>query len=394
MMFIFNLQLFDGLEIPGIDPDIANEIAAELNNGGEEERGGDNDSQGDDTGNADADSDNKHVDGGTEGATDAATKSAPEGGTDEYDDVPEGNSIPYMRFKQLNERRKAAEAKNKELEEKLKALEGRQQQPPASPAPAASNVPPFAQQPQLPATNVPNQQPPAAQQQSAAGTGEFTAKQIERIAQMAISRAKAKLNLTDDDVENLDYSDKPEIKVAYNNIVAEEMRNIRKEVQQYQADRAAFAKQVSDTTAEFDALGKKLGAYDDVQERWGFIGEKHFETLPQRTQGILKEAFARLQNRRGTYQDMYLINEYFDSANKLYEQQKAAANAAANPTAQRNITKMNSVKNLPKAPELNGGIGNDKVLTVEKLQEILATPGGWDKLTEAEQKAVLQGRLR
>ena len=390
MIFKFDLQLFgEGLSIPGIDDDILKELEGDIDTDDEEKAADEGD---DNTGNADADSDNKQVTGDNDGdeGGEQQQQQEDESEADDDEELPEGSNIPYQRFKSVNERRKAAEtgrkaaeAKVKELEAQLAALKGTN--PAAPPAPAA-NVP--FKQPQAQA-----QQQPAPTQQPDGGRGEFTPQQIERIAQMAIQRAKAKLNLTDDDVANLDYSDKPETKVAYNNIVAEEMRNIRNEVQQYKTNQEALNKQFNDTAQEFDALGNKLGAYADAQERWDFIGLKHFESLPQRQQQILTDAFARLQHRHGTYADMYLINEYFNRANEMYEQQKAGA-AAANANTERTTQKMNSVRNLPKATSVNGGTGADKILTVERLQEILATPGGWDKLSAKEQEAVLSGKLR
>ena len=381
-MLKFDLQLFaEEIEIPGIDPEIAKQVAAEYNEGDDNKEPNADDAEG---GNAEADSDNKQVADGSGKEADGADNQQQESeeGADDFEDLPEGSKIPYPRFKELNQRRKSAEARVKELEAKLKVYEEGSKTT-APPAPAANL--PFKQQ-----TQSSQQQKPAPQN---GGEGEFTAQQIERIAQLAIERAKNKLNLTDDDVENLDYSDKPELKVAYNNLVSEEMRNIRKEVQRYKADRAALEKQISDTTQEFDALGNKLGAYEDAKERWDFIGVKHFESLPQRQQQVLNDAFVRLQNKRGTYADMYLINEYFERANKLYEQQKAGA-AAANNAAERNNNKMNSVRNLPKAPGVNGGASSDNVLTPERIEHILNTPGLWNKLSEAEKQMVLSGNLR
>ena len=383
LKFKFDLQLFaedNSFEIPGIDPEIAKQIAEEYNEGNEKDEDVDDAADG----SADADSDNKPVATGSDDtAIDTTDDEQQADGAEDFDDTPEGGKIPYPRFKELNQRRKDAEAKVKELEAKLKAFEEGKQTT-APPAPAANL--PFKQQQQ-------QQQQPAPTQQQPDGGSEFNAQQIERIAQMAIQRAKAKLNLTDDDVANLDYSDKPELKVAYNNLVSEEMRNIRNEVQQYKANRAAFEKQISDTAQEFDALGNKLGAYEDAQERWNFIGEKHFLSLPPRKQQVLKDAFARLQHKRGTYQDMDMINDYFESANKLYEQQKAAA-AAADTNAARTKEKMNSVRNLPKAPGVNGGVNNDKVLTPERVEQIIANPDLWNKLSEQERKMVLSGTLR
>lgn len=383
LKFKFDLQLFaedNSFEIPGIDPEIAKQIAEEYNEGNEKDEDVDDAADG----SADADSDNKPVATGSDDtAIDTTDDEQQADGAEDFDDTPEGGKIPYPRFKELNQRRKDAEAKVKELEAKLKAFEEGKQTT-APPAPAANLS--FKQQQQ-------QQQQPAPTQQQPDGGSEFNAQQIERIAQMAIQRAKAKLNLTDDDVANLDYSDKPELKVAYNNLVSEEMRNIRNEVQQYKANRAAFEKQISDTAQEFDALGNKLGAYEDAQERWNFIGEKHFLSLPPRKQQVLKDAFARLQHKRGTYQDMDMINDYFESANKLYEQQKAAA-AAADTNAARTKEKMNSVRNLPKAPGVNGGVNNDKVLTPERVEQIIANPDLWNKLSEQERKMVLSGTLR
>ena len=107
MTFKFNLQLFgEGLSIPGIDEDILKELQDDADTGDEEKAA---DEGGDNTGNADADSENKQVtgDNGGDESGEQQQQQEDESEADDDEELPEGSNIPYHRFKRFNERRKA-----------------------------------------------------------------------------------------------------------------------------------------------------------------------------------------------------------------------------------------------------------------------------------------------
>ena len=98
-MFNFNFQMFND-DIPGIDADVLEQFKDELP---QEEPAEQPEQQ--EEAHADHHSDNKDVE-------------QTETTTEEYE-PEEGTSVPYGRFKGINERMKAAEARQRELEEEL-----------------------------------------------------------------------------------------------------------------------------------------------------------------------------------------------------------------------------------------------------------------------------------
>lgn len=100
MLFTFNFQMFND-DIPGIDADVLEQFKDEL----PQEEPAEQEEQQEEA-HADHHSDNKDVE-------------PTEQQTEEEEEVPEGSNVPYNRFKGVNERMKAAEARQRELEAEL-----------------------------------------------------------------------------------------------------------------------------------------------------------------------------------------------------------------------------------------------------------------------------------
>lgn len=328
---MFELQMF-GVEIEGIDEDILAEIGEETEEPEVEEPQQSTEEPEEPT--VDADNENKQVEVQEEIAE-------------------EGAPVPYARFKQVYYDKKNADNRIKELEEAL------------AKAKAETPAQPVAQQVQ-----------PKPQ---------YDAEKMQQITQLALERARERLDLTEDDVLNLEYSDDPVRKVMYNNAIQEEVKTILADIDTYRAKQNAFEAEVTATKKEFDEYSVKFASYADSNERWDFISNKNFVTLPERKQTVLKEAFSRLQAGRGTYQDMDSVANYINEANAVWENRIATNN-----------TKIKEAQKLPRASAVTGATGADNIYTLERIADILNSkdPKAWDEVPEDIKRQVMSGYMK
>lgn len=352
-MFKFDFQLFAEIDIPGISEETLKELEAEEQGSQEAADVAEPAEAPKETEepHADADSDNKQVEA-----------------TDEFEDVKEGQTIPYDRFKSVNDRRKTAENRIKELEEQLKMAQS--QHNVAEPKQVAE--PPKAVQSAKP-------------DEMAIPNGSYTKEQEQRIYEMALKNLQKKNNYSDEDMEAFLYADGME-KMNYEDAVRAEVKAVKDGIAQYHAQQKAFSDMNAACVQEFDALDKKLNSYQDAQARWEYISQERFNKLPQRKQAVLQEAFVRLQSKKGTYADMEMINDYFEQANNEWE--KAHAGTPAKPVSNN---KYAQVDKLPKSGNIGGGGGTNDTMNADRLAEILNEPDGWDKLTPEQQQRILSG---
>lgn len=336
----WNLQLFSELDIEGIDTDILKELSDDIP---QEETQEETQEE------VLVEADN--------------VQETVEQPIDDEEEYQSAGKVPYQRFKAVNEERKASKAQNKELEERLASLQKELA------TLKASKVDPPAQ-------------PPKQEVQS-----DFNAEQNKRIYEIASQRVMKRLNYTQDDVENLEYSDDKADKAMFNQAVMMETQAVINEIREHQAREQAHFQEVTATAKEFSEYQAKFNAYPDIQARWDYISNERFFQLPQRKQSILKASFERLQTNQGTYQDFDTVSAYFDLANAEWEKKNA-------PAQTNNVTKVKQVQALPKAPSVNGGTGADTVYTVDRIASIMNSPNGWESLPADIQRQILEGRLK
>jgi hypothetical protein len=374
----FDLQLFaeDMFSIPGIDDDIAKELSGEFADKADEET--EEDAEAVETSTeeaaetaavtADADSDNKQVD--------AAENKAGDGEDDEH-----RGAIPYKRFAEVNQERNEYKKRIAELEAKLA------DKPVASPATQAK----------------------AGDDKAGVAAAHFapdalTEEQMQKIVKIAVANAKDKLKLTDEDLESMNFADGVERKAQFDAVVQQEVGRIQNGIREY-AQRQQTMRQQEDVfkqetemvSRQFDEYNAKFAAYEDCEARWSYISEQKFSQLPPMQQRVVDDAFSRIKAHKGTYQDFYIVESYFNEANAEYE--KTLASAASVQTDTK--SKVEEVKNkitkaqaLPKATEVAGDGAGDKLYTPEKIAQILNGPSdGWDKLPEEIKQKVLRGTL-
>lgn len=316
MLFTYDLQMFAD-EIPGIDADVLEQFKDELPQEEPEQQPTE-----EETAPADTHSDNKEVE---------------EQQPTEEDEPEKGSSIPYDRFKSVNDRMKTSEARVKELEAELANMR--------------SGTAP--QQPQ--------QAPPApeAQQQAA---DDFNAQQIQLMTAEARKRAAVQLQLTDEDIENMEYQDDPNVKASYDALTAQYMGEVRKEVIEYRNQQFAYMNDIKTTNANYQNEVAAFKADPEYKQKWDAVCKAAVargESFLTAAQG----AIDRLDAGRGTSGDFYFVKMFMDSVLADY---KPAAPAA--PAVKQN-KKITEAAKLPTAPSVGGSTKGDIVWDVATITD-------------------------
>ena len=306
-MFKFNFQMFND-DIPGIDADVLEQFKDELP---QEEPAEQPEQQ--EEAHADHHSDNKDVE-------------PTETTTEEEEEVPEGSNVPYNRFKGVNERMKAAEARQRELEAELakyKTATVPQDEQQASPAPA---------------------EPTQA-------VGDFSVDQIKLMTAEARRRAAKQLNLSQEDVENMEYSDDPDVKASYDALTVQHMNEVRKEVADYQQKQQAYFNDIKQVNVEYTEKVKQFKADPDYQAKWAKVGEAA-QQRGERFMLAVQGAINRLDVGRGTSGDYFFVKDFMDSV--LGDWSAQAKTSKPN-------KKIQEAAKLPTAPEVGGSTKGDVV---------------------------------
>lgn len=372
---LFDFQMFEEkqvLNIEGIDPDVLQALAEEENltyqeaeteaapgeaeagdtKNAQEETGCEEETAGNasDDPAADADSDNKQVE----------------------EQSPKGTAVPYPRFKQEIDKRKAAEAE-------LSALKARMQpQVPQEPVGPIAKQPPMQNQGQ---EQVPNK-----------------AEIMKAVTSEAIRRAKSQMGLTDDELANMDFADNIERKKQFDLLVQQESNEILDAGRQIAQERVELAKRMQSATDQFTDFVNEFQEKPDAAERWQYISEQRFLQLPPLEQSAIKAAFERLQSKRGMPEDYVLARYYFDQASAEYDDQHKAQvpqqqeNIAAKPATVNVAAKIEAAQALPKATQVSGS-GKTTTMSADDVARILNEPGAdaLDKLPPEILKKVLAG---
>lgn len=345
-----DFQMFDeqsALQIPGIDADILKELEAEL----------------------------PAVE---EPAVEQAEAQTPEGEAKEPETVPEdeqvteteeaapadadsdtkqvaGDSqeapVPYARFKQEYGKRKAIEAELAALKAKM------QEQAP----PMQVNNPVAA---------------PVQEEVKAESKPDF----LKALTAEAIRRAKTRMGISDEDMATLEYGDDLEARTQFQLAVQQESAALMEQARQIAKEREAFERGVAETTGQFTEFVNEFNAMPDAVERWDYIANERFLKLPEQHQAVIKAAFERLQNKRGTPQDYYVAKSYFDMASAEFTASRKPAAPApvqvVTPVAAPSNTaaKVKAAQALPKAASV-GGTAAKPGMSVEDIANILNEPG-------------------
>lgn len=352
-MIQFNLQVFaeeesaaQAAEIPaeleGLSPEIAQEIMAEAEaEAPEEER---QEAAAKPDGAQEAENEESEAQKAeTEGDKDAEAK--PE-------DEKKPQHIPYERFRQVNEEKKARDEENARLRAQLEAIQKQQQEK------------------LLPAT-----QPEALQKDEAAKRREMA----EFVAMQARKNALALHGLTEADLSALEY-EQPEKKRAFEASYQLELVKSERQVEDYlrqqQETYQAQQTQRAQADAEYKALVKKFEADEDFGPVFEFASNEYFAALSPLEQRVLHESFARTEQQRARLQDVLLVRNHFLKAQQEYRaKQQTAQKETAQQSAEDKVKeKVNKAKAHPRTDQLVGGDNDPDGMPLAEIERMLNDP--------------------
>lgn len=334
MLFTFNLQMFADDEFAGIDSDVLEQFKDELP--AQEKT--------DDPAAADTHSDNNEE------------QQEPQ----PIDEPQEGSNIPYSRFKGVNDRMKSAESRVKELEAELASLKNtstaQQQEEQAPPAPA-------------PTPNVDE---------------EFNAEQFKAIVAEARRRAAKQLNLTDEDVENLEYDDDSSTKTSYEALSTQLISDVKKEAIEYRKQQVAYIEDVKYASQQYADLVKEFRGMPNYDEVWAACQQAAMERGPQFAMAA-QAALNRLDVNRGTSQDYYFISDFTRGVAKRFAGKTPATN-----TNQK--SKIKEAAKLPIAPSVGGSTKGDIVWDIPTITDYV-NAGRMDEIPQDVLRTVMGASL-
>lgn len=356
-------------ELDGVSPDIAREIMKEAESqvkdktpAAEEDQPPKNEpeTEGDDTEvDADADSDNKPVE-------------------DNVLETPK-QPIPYARFKQVNDKLKAAEKQLKEMQEQREKTK-------ATPAPAQRPVQPV----------VPTPNPPV---QSFTLTPEM-ARQIDAAAKV---EALKMTGMTQEDVDNLKYADDDDTKQQTWNTAVAMSRNmilgqIQQEAQRQQQRQATFMQQHQQLMQQYQDFANKEMQADDFAAVQQFAVNDFFQTKSPTEQQIIGNAYARIERNVASPAEVYSVVNYFKEAKEAYQKaqeqvkaQEQLETTPAKPDITKTKQKIAEANKQPRSQQIEGAASTDgKTLTVASLQHLLDTTP-WEKIPDEYKQILLNG---
>ena len=328
-----------GLE--GIDEETAREIMAQLPQEETDESA------------ADADSDTKQV-------------------SDSEQDVS-NKSIPYARFKEVNDKSKTYAAENEQLKAQLQQLQEQRHQPPAA---QQQVTPPQTQQ-----------QPPVEQQIRI--TPEFAA----TINNIAHEEAMKMSGLTKEEVEVLEFADENDPKLqAWNaakqlattqtwNAVHREFENRRTQ----QAKVMELHQQIIGDYTSFESEQMKQPDFEATKEY--AIGE-YFNQLPPLEQQAVRDAWTRVERKVCSPQDVMVVKNYYAQASNAYRKN---ANQSQPPeqVLKQKAEKLKQMERHPKVDLVTGSNSNGGT-SVADLERTLQNTD-WDDIPENTKKMLLGG---
>ncbi len=357
-------------ELDGISEDIAKSIMEEAGMSTEPEEGN-GEVQDDDTqqsATAEADSDTKHV------------------ADDDVLDVPK-TPIPYTRFKQVNDKLKAAEA---ELEKLRKAR----------PANAVDQKPAMEQ----PAKQVQQPQAVMTPQEPVTAGFKLTADVAAKIEEYAKQEAMRMSGLSKEDLDSLAYADDDDPnKVRWTTALTLSRNAITNSViqaaQVQQQRQHAFMQQHQAMINDFNTFTAEQmqdANFEDVRK---FAVDEYYKTKSPMEQQIINAAWERVQRNTASPAEYLTVVNYFKEAKDAFARQNAdtqetAETKANQPSLGKAKRKLAEANKLPRSQQIEGSAVTDgKAVTIESLQHMLNTTP-WDQIPDEYKQMLLSGTIQ
>lgn len=355
-------------ELDGISEDIAKSIMEEagMSTEPEDEEGEMHDDGTQPSASADADSDTKHV------------------ADDDVLDMPK-TSIPYPRFKQLNDKLKAAEAE----------LEKLRKEQPANPSGSS---------PTQPAAATPKPAPAMPQQGPVTAGFKLTADVAAKIEEYAKQEAMRMSGLSKEDLDNLAYADDDDPnKVRWTtalNLSRNAITNSVIQAAQVQQQRQqAFIQQHQAMINDFNTFTSEQMKDENFENIRNFAIDEYYKTKSPMEQQIINAAWERVQRNTASPAEYLTVVNYFKEAKEAFSRQDINAQATAEtkanqPSLGKAKRKLAEANKLPRSQQIEGSAATDgKAVTIESLQHMLNTTP-WDQIPDEYKQMLLSGTIQ
>ena len=371
--FVFDLKMFEEEEklvipegLEGIDEDIAREIMSEVSSQ-EESKSSldelDNDSSKDEVGaennlSAEADSDNKQVDS--------------EGSENEEE---LNQTIPYKRFKEVNEKSKAKDDEIIALRQEL--LAAKQQ-----------------------SSNVSNQVYPGNQAVNHENHAELNNVNlllnpavIQEINSLANEEALKISGLTKEQLEEIEYGDPNDVRIStYKTAVDLARQNIFSQLNsEIQTRRAMEQRELQlrqHSIADYSSFEQEQMKAQDFESIRSHAVNEYFTKLNPVEQQAIADAYQRVQSKTCIPQDIFVVKKYFSEAAQDFRKNQNNVN-----TNQNNIqVKQEKLKQMERHPKVDlvTGSNSNGGTSVADLERTLQNTD-WDDIPENTKKMLLGG---
>ena len=268
-------------------------------------------------------------------------------------------TIPYLRFKEVNDKKNEAEKILAAYRERYGELNTQSQS-------------------STPQTQPPQFQPPSLDEN-------FTKQIDDAITQTAMNIS----GLSKEDVEALDYLDDDDPKISrwnhakriseaavYNDIINRQM------LQQQEFQRAATLRdQTIANYNNFVAQQQAAANFNDVQK---FAENDFFNAQPDIDKQIIQESYARVSNNTASPADVMVVQNYFSRAKFAYENGQAPQYQRVQPKPKIKP----AVNNFPRTNQISGSTGYGGGVSQAALAEMLQNKS-WNKIPPNYQKILL-----
>ena len=286
-------------------------------------------------------------------------------------------SIPYARFKEVNDKSKTYAAENEQLKAELQRLKEQRQQPPAA-----------TQATQAPAQT---QHPPAEQQQQVRITPEFAA----TINNIAYEEALKMSGLTKEEVDVLEFADESDPKLqAWN--AAKQFANtqtwnaVHREFENRRTQQAKVMEMHQQVIGDYTSFESEQMKQPDFEATKAYAVGEYFDQLSPLEQQAVRDAWTRVERKVCSPQDVMVVKNYYAQASNAYRKNANQAQPPEQVLKQKN-EKLKQMERHPRAEQVNGSNAPAGTVTEAELEKMLE--GDWDKIPPDVQKMLLNGNL-
>lgn len=273
-------------------------------------------------------------------------------------------SIPYKRFKEVIDKKNETEKLLAQYRERYGELDAPPQNFQSQSLPKAANPP----------QQIPPQEPP-----------QLSENDIKQLDEIITQRAMQISGLSKEDIENLDYVEDNDPRVArwnhakrlseatvYNDIINHQT-NQQQEFQRMNALR-------SQTIADYNNYVAQQQAAENFNAVQKFAENDFFNAQSDIDKQVIMESYARIRNNTAFPADVMVVRDFFSRAKAAYDARQTAPppKPKTKPTA----------NNFPRTNKVNGIIGNGGGVSEATLAEMLRNKP-WTQIPPEYQQALL-----